>query len=204
MRRSRAKPRLVVLLGLVCLLLAWVIYEQVAEIPAIQAVKPSDVAEAGAAAIQRSEAATFSVPDRQSLAVILERPLFTQTRRPSGIAAGSTQGMAVDFSLSGVVISGGVRSALIRSGTNGVVQQLKIGDAIGGWTLVEVAADRVVVRRDTVEAEVFLDYAAPAPPVPRTEIPMNMTKDPTARSNEDERQMNETGDTKSGETSSDD
>lgn len=203
MRRSQARSRLVVLLGLVCLLLAWVIYEQVAQNPTIKAMKPSDVAEAGAAAIQRSEAATFSVPDRQSLAVILERPLFTQTRRPSGIAAGGAQGMAVDFSLSGVVISGSVRSALIRSGTNGIVQQLKVGETIGGWTLVEVAADRVVVRRDAVETEVFLDYAAPAPPVRRTEVPNDRPKDLSAESNEDERQMNEAGEAKSDGTPND-
>jgi hypothetical protein len=203
MRRSRSKSGLVVLLGLVCLLLAWVIYEQVAQNPTINAMKPGDAAQAGAAAIQRSEAATFSVPDRESLAVILERPLFTQTRRPSGIAAGGAQGMAVDFSLSGVVISGGVRSALIRSGPNGIVRQLKVGETIGGWTLVQVAADRVVVRRDTVEAEVFLDYAAPAPPVQRTEIPKNMPKDLPAKSNEDERQMNEPGEAKSDETRND-
>ena len=124
MRRGRPRSGFVVLLGLICLLLAWVIYEQVAEIPAIKAMKPSDSAGAGDAATRPAEATSVSVPDRQSLAVILERPLFTQTRRPIGVASNGPQGVSVDFSLSGVVISGGARSALIRSGSDGAVQQV--------------------------------------------------------------------------------
>ena len=186
------------LLGLACLLLGWVIYEQVSENPTINAMKPGDAAQAGGAATAPAEGTSFSVPDKQSLGVILERPLFTQTRRPIGAASNGAQGMTVDFSLSGVVISGGARSALIRSGTDGNVQQLKIGETIGGWTLVQVAADRVVVRRDMVEAEVFLDYAAPAPPGVRTEVPQNTPKDVNK---EGESQMNDAGEAKSGETS---
>lgn len=197
MRRGRPRSGFVVLLGLICLLLAWVIYEQVAEIPAIKAMKPSDSAGAGDAATRPAEATSVSVPDRQSLAVILERPLFTQTRRPIGVASNGPQGVSVDFSLSGVVISGGARSALIRSGSDGAVQQVKVGETLGGWTLVEVAADRVVVRRDAVEAEVFLDYAAPAPAGLRTEVPKNTPKEVT---NEGEPQVNDAGEGKSSET----
>jgi type II secretory pathway component PulC len=193
------------LLGLACLLLAWVIYEQVAENPTIDALKPG-AAEVGDAAARPTEAASVSMPDRQSLAVILERPLFTQTRRPIGVPSNGPQGTTIDFSLSGVVISGGARSALIRSGSDGNVQQLRVGETIGGWTLVQVAADRVVVRRDTVEAEVFLDYAAPAPAGLRTEVPKNTPKEVTNEgeaTNEGESQMNSAGETKSGETPSD-
>jgi type II secretory pathway component PulC len=196
MRRGRPRSGGVVLLGLICLLLAWVIYEQVAEIPAIKAMKPSEAAGAGDAATRPAEATSVSMPDRQSLAVILERPLFTQTRRPIGVASNGPQGVSVDFSLSGVVISGGARSALIRSGSDGAVQQVKVGETLGGWTLVEVAADRVVVRRDAVEAEVFLDYAAPAPAGLRTEVPKNTPKEVT---NEGEPQVNDASEGKSGE-----
>ena len=100
---------------------------------------------------------------------------------------------SIDFTLSGIVISGDQRSALIRPTDAGAVQQWRIGEEIAGWTLVEVAADRVIVRRDTTEAEVFLDYAAPAPPVPRTEIPANARKAAPADGKVDERQMNGTG-----------
>ena len=198
MRQGRPRSGFVMLLGLACLLLGWVIYEQVSENPTVKSMKPGDAAEAGEAATPPAQGASFSAPDKQSLGVILERPLFTQTRRPIGPASNGAQGMTVDFSLSGVVISGGARSALIRSGSDGNVQQLKIGETIGGWTLVQVAADRVVVRRDMVEAEVFLDYAAPAPPGVRTEVPPNTPKDVNK---EGESQMNDAGEAKSGETS---
>jgi type II secretory pathway component PulC len=202
MRRSRSRSGLVVLLGLACLLLAWVIYQEVATSSPINVMEPVDHAEADMAAVEQGQAAAYSMPDRRSLAVILERPVFTQTRRPIGVAGGGAQ-EAVDFSLSGVVISGNVRSALVRSGDSGTVQQFKVGDTIGGWTLVEVAADRVVVRRDALEAEVFLDYAAPAPPVPRPEITETPPKEAPAKSNENERQMNGAAETKPDETSND-
>jgi hypothetical protein len=35
--------------------------------------------------------------------------------------------------------------------------------------LMEIALDRIKVRRGAVEAEMLIDYAAPAPPGPRTE-----------------------------------
>lgn len=154
------------------------------------------------AAVEQDQAAAYSMPDRRSLAVILERPVFAQRRRPIGLAGGGAQG-EVDFSLSGVVISGNVRSALVRSGGSGTVQQFKVGDTIGGWTLVEVAADRVVVRRDALETEVFLDYAAPAPPIQRPETTEAMPNEAPAKSNENERQMNGAAEAKPDDTSSD-
>lgn len=190
MRRHRTKSRLAVLLGLLCVLLAWVIYEESEGIPAIKATEAGGVATApGVPAPVPSEAA-FAVPDRQSLGVILERPLFTQTRRPSSVASSGAPAGSADFTLSGVLISGGERSALIRSGDTGTVRQLKRGENIAGWTLVEIATDRVIVRRDAIETEIFLDYSAPAPPGARTQRGTNTTPD----AEQDEHQINRTGD----------
>jgi type II secretory pathway component PulC len=110
----------------------------------------------------------FAMPDRASLAVILERPVFSETRRPSEEPAGA-QAPATDFTLAGVVISASERSALVKPGNGGMIQRLKEGDDIGGWMLEEIALDRIKIRRGAVEAEMLIDYAAPAPLIPRTE-----------------------------------
>lgn len=193
MRRNRMKSRLVVLLGLLCVLLAWVIYEEISGIPAIRATEAGGVAMPGAPAPVPSEA-TFAMPDRQSLAVILERPLFTQTRRPSRVASGGALAGSADFTLSGVLISGDERSALIRAGSTGTVHQLKHGENIAGWTLVEIAADRVIVRRDAIETEIFLDYTASAPPGPRTETRKQGTSTTPTDAKLDEHQINRSSD----------
>jgi hypothetical protein len=110
----------------------------------------------------------FAMPDRASLAVILERPVFSETRRPSEDPAGA-QATATDFTLAGVVISPSERSALVKPGNSGMIQRVREGDDIGGWMLVEIALDRIKVRRGAIETEMLIDYAAPAPPGPRTE-----------------------------------
>jgi type II secretory pathway component PulC len=181
------------LLGLASILLAWVIYQESAEIPAIQAAERGDPAALGTPAPTAPEA-TFSMPDRESLAVILERPLFSQTRRPSGVASDDARAGSIDFTLAGVVISGSERSALIRPGNAKIVQQLKQGETIAGWTLVEITADRVVVRRDAIETEIFLDYTAPVPPGPRTETRKQGAEPAVPDTKQDELQMNRTGD----------
>lgn len=98
----------------------------------------------------------------------MERPVFSETRRPSEDPAGA-QATATDFTLAGVVISASERSVLVKPGNGGMIQRLKEGDDIGGWILEEIAFDRIKIRRGAVEAEMLIDYAAPAPLIPRTE-----------------------------------
>lgn len=189
MRQKRTKSRLVVLLGLVCLVLAWVIYEEIAGAPVIKATEAGAVAAPGAEASGPSEAA-FAMPDRQWLAVIRERPLFTQTRRPSSVASDDALAGSADFTLSGILISAGERSALVRAGDTQTVQQLKEGENIAGWTLVEIGPDRIVVRRDSIETEILLDYTAPVPAGSRTEAPKQGTSTGPADAKQDEHQIN--------------
>lgn len=193
MRRHRTQTALIWLLGIANIVLAWLIYEEVADLSETEALQTADTVAPSDPGPTQSPAA-FSMPDKESLAVILERPVFAQSRRPSGRAGAGPEETSIDFMLSGVVISGDERSALIRPSDGGTIRQLNVGENIAGWTLVEVAADRVIVRRDTVEAEVFLDYAAPAPAGLRTEVPRDASKTGPANGNVDERQMNGAGD----------
>lgn len=168
MRRGRLKALLLALLGITCIALAWVIYEEVRRQGANEALALGE-GEASVVPAPLPTQSSLAMPDKAAVAVIVERPVFSQTRRPSMAPVAGVPATAMDVTLSGVVISGNERSALVRRGNDGVVQRLKVGEEVAGWTLVEIALDRIVVRRDTLEADVFLDYTAPAPPAPRAE-----------------------------------
>jgi type II secretory pathway component PulC len=167
MRRRRTKDLLTWLLGLACIALAWVIYEEIDDRSPSEVPGATDIA--ALPADQTAPPQTvFAMPDKDSLAVILERPIFSQTRRRSGGMA-DEQATSTDFTLSGVVISATQRFALVQPAAGGIIHRLKEGEDIGGWILVEIEPDRIILRRGTVEAEVLLDYDAPAPPLPYSE-----------------------------------
>ena len=167
MRRYRTTTMLVWLLGVAFIALVCVIYAEVSAPFTDDALKSGDAAPADLPA-PVSSPPLFAMPDRESLAVILERPVFSETRRPSRDLAGA-KATPADFTLAGVVISAGARSALIQPLHGNVLRSLKEGDDIDGWMLVEIARDRIKIRRGAVEAEMLIDYAAPAPLIPRTE-----------------------------------
>ena len=168
MRRDRTRTVFVWLLGIAFLALVWVISAQISALLTNDAPKSGDTAPPDLPA-SASSPPLFAMPDRVSLAVILERPVFSETRRPSGDPDGG-RARPTDFTLAGVMISASERSALIQSGNGQPIQRLKEGDEIGGWMLVEIALDRIKIRRGGVEAEMLMDYAAPAPPIPRDRI----------------------------------
>ena len=167
MRRHRRSVMLAWLLGVALLALVWVIYGQASELLL------NDRSDSGSTAMPDppapvSSAAFLAMPSKESLGVIVERPVFSETRRPSG-NPGGTQVTPGDIRLAGVVISASERSALIQHGDNGIIQRLTEGGDIGGWMLTEITFDRIKIRRGPVEAEMLLDYKAPAPLTPRTE-----------------------------------
>lgn len=180
MRRHRSRVGLMWLIGIACTALAWLIYEEISKLPSGEILDSASATLPSLAAPVPSQP-VLAMPDKASLAVILERPVFSQTRRPSGAPAGAQA--TIDFTLSGVVISTYQRSALVQPGKAGIVQRLKEGDEIAGWTLIQITPDRIIVRRGAEEAEMLLNYAAPAPPVSSTPVPRteNRKENPTAK-----------------------
>jgi general secretion pathway protein N len=121
---------------------------------------------------------SFAMPPEESFAAVLERPVFSPTRRSlpsSGVAATLTTSAA--FLLVGVVISGGERFVLVKPLSSDGVERLREGDELAGWSTVAIEPDRVLFRRGALEEEIVLDYTAPAPPTPRP----NREKPTTAR-----------------------
>jgi len=96
---------------------------------------------------------------------IVERPLFTRSRRPpppseSKAAAGGAgqAAAAAKIALNGIVLAGGRRVALLRFDSDPKVMHVSEGQQAGGWLIERIGADRVVVRRGQQASEIVLDY----------------------------------------------
>jgi hypothetical protein len=98
------------------------------------------------------EAPRFVMPPVSDFARVLERPLFSQTRRP-GPQAG-TLPLSASFKLIAIVISGGDKHALLGSGQPLKVVRVTEGEEIGGWTVETIRPNAVVVRRADLREEV--------------------------------------------------
>ena len=166
MPRHRVQTLFIWLTVSVCVLLGWTIQREITALPSTRAAAPA--AAPAADPVAPAAPASFAVPDRGSLAVIVERPVFSESRRPSVSDEGPAP--TLDFMLVGVVISDRESSAIVQS-SHGAVQRLAEGEEVNGWIVVDIAPDHIVVRHDATEAEMPLDYSAPAPPVPVANTP---------------------------------
>ena len=178
MPRHRVQTLFTWLMVAVCVLLGWTIQREIAALLSTQAAAPAAVPVANPVA--PAAPASLVVPDRDSLAVIVERPVFSESRRP--VASVEGPALTLDFTLVGVVISDRERSAIVQSPHGGTVWRLAEGEEVGGWTIVDIAPDHIVVRHDTTEAEMPLDYSAPAPPVQAAQTPAPNDAKPNATS----------------------
>ena len=168
MPRRRAQTLFTWLMIAMCVLLGWTIQREITALPSTQAAAPVVAPVPAADPVAPAAPASVVVLDRDALAVIVERPVFAESRRPSATDEGPAP--ALDFTLVGVVISDRERSAIVQPPHGGTVQRLAEGEEMGGWIIVDIAPDHILVRHDTTETEMPLDYTAPAP-VAKTSTP---------------------------------
>src|SRR6058998_1164815 len=125
MRRHRQMVMLAWLPSAALIPLAWIIYQDISGLSS-----PVELPSAGAAVPEQQAPASSSPilvgPSKESLAVILERPVFSKSRRPTE-GTGAAPVTPVDVRLVGVVISASERSALIQEGNGASVQRVKEG-----------------------------------------------------------------------------
>jgi hypothetical protein len=161
-RKRSLLPWLVSAAGLV---MAGIVYAEIRARPAVD-----DHASPAASADVRLAPPTVArqaMPGKASFAVIVKRPLFSSTRRPDTEQAMPASTPSLDFSLSGVVTSTNEPIALVKLGAGASDPMgVKEGETISGWTVARIESDRILVRHDTMERELLLDFAAPAPPPP--------------------------------------
>ncbi len=97
---------------------------------------------------------------------IIERPLFSPTRRPATgtwTTPSSTGGRASGLVLSGTIISTRRSIALVRASDSQDLHQAAVGDEIAGWIIEEIHADRIFVSSGGQTSEVPI-WDAIAPP----------------------------------------
>lgn len=149
------------------LVMACIVNAEVRARPVIEDVASSPVK--AAAVLNASPARRQDMPEKGRFASIVQRPLFSPTRRPnSEEAAASPVAPILNVTLNGIVISSGEPFALIKASTVESLTRLMEGDQIAGWTVARIEPDRVVVRQGNIEQEVLLDFGAAAPPSPTT------------------------------------
>ena len=92
------------------------------------------------------------------------RPLFTEDRRPRSFLAtagegdGAAQSQALDFILTGVLISPQVQLAVLQPSGGGEAQRVRVGkspEGAAGWRLLEVQPRRAIFEGGSGEGRLF-------------------------------------------------
>jgi hypothetical protein len=144
------------LLGAAALLAALTVW------PFLPAAEPPPVESAAAS----PPPALAPLPPLSRFAAVVERPLFTPSRRP--LAAESVDlgsgGLDARYRLLGVTIAGDRGRALLAEG--GRRFEIGVGDSLAGWTVARIEQSRVVLESPTGEAALTLKRAAEPPAKP--------------------------------------
>lgn len=101
-------------------------------------------------------------------AAMVERPLFTATRRPPPAESAAPQSAPVplptQFALEGVVLAPDQRSAIFRNTTTSKVMRVPEGAPLGSWTVETLEPDRVVLKHRDSAHEITLRHFDATPP----------------------------------------
>lgn len=155
-RRRRGNRSASLALGACCAILASAAYIEaryldVAAAPAAPAapvkapVEPADHA---------AKVAPFSLPPLASLDEVVERPLFSESRRrPSTPPPAQVDRDIEALSLLGILTAPDTRHALIRVEPGRKPERVHEGDSLGGWTVEAILPDRVMFRRGDAREE---------------------------------------------------
>lgn len=146
-----------------------------------------------------------AMPERANFTAIVERPLFSPTRRPPAEGAAAVSIPTLDFSLFGTVISTDEPSAIVKSGSGGDPVRITEGETMSGWTVARIEADRILVQYGATERELLLDFSAPAPPPPEMAMPNDAVADGQAATSADvQSEAQQAPQPKAGEPEADD
>lgn len=156
------------LLGGSAVVMACIIYAELQARPTIDVRAASPAPVAGLAWLPAPRQA---MPEQARFSAIVERPLFSMSRRPPAAEPVMATTPTLDISLAGVVVSTRESFALVKPNAGGEPMRVKEGEAISGWTVARIDADRILLRHEGTEAELRLDFAEPAPPVAEPAAP---------------------------------
>ncbi len=117
------------------------------------------------------------LPGLDDLAEVVERPLFSQSRRPAPPEAqadvpAAKDGQQFAYGLSGIVITSGREMALLSHARTREIRQVRLGGIVDGWKVTAISADQVTLSRGgETQALKLIDRPQPVrrkPPRTRT------------------------------------
>ena len=160
MTAQRSLPALTAaLLGAICLGLAALLYHE------FNALETSANPEEPAAArmVQPlSQEKTFAMAPIEKFSAIIDRPIFSPSRRPATKQPGSEeQQQRSNLALFGIAISAGEQIALVGVERGTGLIRMKKGEAFSGWVLVDIEGNRVLLRKGSVDEALELNYGVP-------------------------------------------
>ena len=120
------------------------------------------------------KATVAEIPDPDHYAVVAERPLFVEDRRPQGadgpaeVAPPEEASARPEYDLSAVVMTPAGRTALLVKSGAQAAERVVEGDTLDGWTLAQIRDDRVILERqgekNTIMLRDFSEKQSPSPP----------------------------------------
>jgi hypothetical protein len=171
-----------------CLGLGWVIYHQLMASPA---PRPATATQTASFLPDLPEPAPFVMPPAGDFAAVMERPLFSPTRRPAteAVAVVVVTSDPIDLKLTGIVLSGQQPVAIFQPEVQAPVQRqtkrrnrrkkaapvaaanpsirLTEGDNYKGWTLDEIESKTTLFSRGDEITRLEISFDVAAPPQPR-------------------------------------
>ena len=172
-----------------CLGLGWVIYHQLMASPAPRSATATQTA---SRLPDLPEPTPFVMPPAGDFAAVVERPLFSPTRRPpsEAVAAVTVASDPIDLKLTGIVLSGQEPVAIFQPEVQVPKQRqtkrrkrrkkavpatvaanlsirLSEGDNYKGWTLDEIESQTVLFSRGDEITRLKISFDVAAPPQPR-------------------------------------
>jgi len=189
MTRRRARLTWPLLLLAACGAVSARLYDEWRQASTGSESAPAAATAGGAATPASTPEAALALPPPEQFAVIVDRPLFAQARRPPPPAPPATAAPAppsepepapepvaaeapppepppppaVDFTLVGIVTDGTERHALVQRQSDGTVVEVPEGGDISGWFAVLIDPERAVFRQAGTEEELVLHFDAPVP-----------------------------------------
>ena len=102
----------------------------------------------------------YAIPPRSAFREVLERPLFIEGRvapQPKIRQVQPVVQVRPSLQLEGIVSVNQRRIAVVREVRGNSVIRLQVGDNYSGWSVAEVARDRVVMKQNGSHIELALD-----------------------------------------------
>jgi type II secretory pathway component PulC len=101
------------------------------------------------------------MPPAASFAAIDTRPIFDASRQPvaappEALSVSGSSGSLPPLTLVGIIIDRQTRLALIKLAGAPLAMSYAVGMSVSGWQIVEIEADRIVLRAGGANQEIRL------------------------------------------------